>query len=161
VSQTVTVRRCGFLGFTFRGVKLRWQDRALEDFKHRVGQLTGRSWGVSMEWRLYKLRQYVRGWMGYFGISEYYRPIPELDEWIRRRIRMCYWKQWRWPRTKIRHLLELGVDLRSAIQHGVSSKSYWAMAKTPVTQRAMSNDWLKAQGLVNVRELWLKAQGYA
>ena len=39
------------------------------------------------------------GWLGYFGISEYYRPIPELDEWLRRRIRMCYWKQWRWPRT--------------------------------------------------------------
>jgi len=60
-----------------------------------------------MEYRLHKLRQYVRGWLGYFGISEYYRPVPELDEWLRRRIRMCYWKQWRWPRTKISHLLAL------------------------------------------------------
>ena len=40
-----------------------------------------------MEYRLHKLRQYVRGWLGYFGISEYYRPVPELDEWLRRRIR--------------------------------------------------------------------------
>lgn len=31
----------------------------------------------------------LRGWFGYFGISEYYRPIPELDEWLRRRVRMC------------------------------------------------------------------------
>jgi len=45
-----------------------------------------------MEFRLHMLGQYVRGWMGYFGLCEYYRPIPELDEWIRRRIRMCYWK---------------------------------------------------------------------
>ena len=58
----------------------------------------------------------------YFGISQYYRPVPELDDWIRRRIRMCYWKQWRWVRTKIKHLLALGVSLRTAIQHGVSSK---------------------------------------
>ena len=58
----------------------------------------------------------------YYGISQYYRPVPELDDWIRRRIRMCYWKQWRWVRTKIRNLLNLGVSLKTAIQHGVSSK---------------------------------------
>ena len=54
-----------------------------------------------MRYRFDKLGQYLRGWMGYFGISEYYRPIPELDEWLRRRVRMCYWKQWRLTRTKI------------------------------------------------------------
>ena len=84
-----------FLGFTFRAGKLRWSQQAFEDFKHRVRELTGRSWGVSMRYRLDKLAQYVRGWMGYFGISQYYRPVPELDEWLRRRVRMCYWKQWR------------------------------------------------------------------
>lgn len=47
------------------------------------------------------------GLVGYFGISRYYRPVPELDDWIGRRIRMDYWKQWRGPRTKIRHLLAL------------------------------------------------------
>ncbi|WP_303909182.1 group II intron maturase-specific domain-containing protein [Thiohalomonas denitrificans] len=56
-----------------------------------------------MAYRLYKLAQYVRGWMGYFGISEYYRPIPGLDQWLRRRIRMCYWKRWRKTRTKVRN----------------------------------------------------------
>ena len=73
---------------------LRWCDDAFDDFKHRIRQLTGRSWGVSMGYRLYKLAQYIRGWMGYFAISDYYRPVPELDGWLRRRIRMCYWKQW-------------------------------------------------------------------
>lgn len=42
---------------------------------------------------------FVRGWMNYFGISEYYRPIPLIDEWLRLRLRMCYWKQWRYART--------------------------------------------------------------
>ncbi|WP_300294697.1 group II intron maturase-specific domain-containing protein [Nitrosomonas sp.] len=46
--------------------------------------------------RLAKLGQYLWEWFGYFGISKYYRPIPELEEWLRRRVRMCYWKQWRW-----------------------------------------------------------------
>lgn len=77
---------------------------------------------------------YLRGWTAYFGISQYYRPVPELDEWIRRRMRMCYWKQWRWPRTKIKNMLALGVSLKSAIQHGCSSNSYWQMSRTPGDQ---------------------------
>ena len=84
----------------------------------------------------------------------------ELDEWIRRRMRMCYWKQWRWPRTKIKNLLALGVSLKSAIQHGCSSNSYWQMSRTPVINQAVSNAWLKEQGLLSVKDLWCKAQGY-
>ena len=114
-----------------------------------------------MDSRLHKLGPYVRGWVAYFGISQYYRPVPELDDWIRRRIRMCYWKQWRWPRTKIKHLRALGVNLKLALQHALSSKSYWHMARSPALQQAMSNAWLKAQGLVSVKDLWCKAQGYS
>lgn len=72
---------------------------------------------------------------------------------------LCYWKQWRWPRTKIKNLLALGVSLKTAIQHGVSSKSYWHMARTPAMQQALNNDWLKAQGLPSIKTLWCKAQG--
>jgi RNA-directed DNA polymerase len=160
-SKVAPVGECSFLGFVIVGKKIRWTDKALQNFKHRVRELTGRSWGVSMDYRMHKLNQYLRGWFGYFGISQYYRPIPELDEWLRRRIRMCYWKQWRWARTKIRHLLNLGVALKAAIQHGVSSLSYWRMARTPVTQQAMSNAWLKEQGLLSIKDLWCKAQGYS
>jgi len=40
-----------------------------------------------MEYRLMKLSDYLRGWMAYFALSEYYSPVSELDEWIRRRVR--------------------------------------------------------------------------
>jgi RNA-directed DNA polymerase len=160
-SRVIPSDQATYLGYTFRGTKLRWSDESFADFKHRIRELTGRSWGVSMEYRYEKLAQYLRGWMGYFGKSEYYRPIPEIDQWLRRRIRMCYWKQWRWVRTKVRNLLALGVGKRQAILTGISSKSYWHLSKTKATQMAMSNDWLKSQGLISVRDLWLKAQGYA
>jgi len=160
-SRVVKTDDCTFLGFTFRGKKLRWSDRAFEEFLHNIRKLTGRSWGVSMDYRLHKLAQYVRGWMGYFGISDYYRPIPELDHWLRRRIRMCYWKQWRKARTKIRNLLALGTSKWHAIRTGLSSKSYWHLSRTLATQSGMTNDWLKSQGLISVRDLWMKAHGYA
>lgn len=113
-----------------------------------------------VDYRYKKLGRYLRGWMGYFGKSEYYRVIPEIDQWIRRRIRMCHWKQWRRLRTKIRNLLAMGVGKRQAIMTGISGKSYWHLSKTKATQMAMSNDWLKSQGLISVRDLWMKAQGY-
>ena len=160
-SQVAPISECVFLGFSFRGTKLCWSARAFEDFKHRVRALTGRSWGVSMQHRLDKLAQYVRGWMGYFGLSQYYTPIPELDEWLRRRVRMCYWKQWRKARTKVRHLLALGVDRRNAILTAISRRGYWHLARTLATQVGMSNAWLEQQGLISIRALWMKAQGYA
>ena len=160
-SQVAKIDQCVFLGFTFKRAKLRWSNAALADFKHRIRKFTGRSWGVSMEHRFQKLGQYLRGWLGYFGISEYYRPIPELDEWLRRRVRMCYWKQWRFTRTKVGNLLKLGVGKRTAILTGISSKSYWHLSRSKATQVGMTNDWLKAQGLVSIRDLWMKAHGYA
>jgi len=160
-SRVVKTDDCTFLGFTFRGKKLRWSDRAFEDFRHKLRELTGRSWGVSMDYRLNKLDQYVRGWMGYFGISDYYRPIPELDGWLRRRMRMCFWKQWRKPRTKVRKLLALGTSKWQAIRTGLSSRAYWHLARTLATQTGMTNDWLTSQGLISVRALWMKAHGYS
>ena len=160
-SRVAPIDDCVFLGFTFRRGKPRWSDAAFADFQHRIRELTGRSWGVSMSYRLDKLAQYVRGWMGYFGISEYYRPIPELDEWLRRRVRMCYWKQWRKTRTKVHNLLALGVSKRAAILTAISGKGYWHLSRSLGTQTGMTNDWLTTQGLVSIRALWMKAQGYA
>jgi hypothetical protein len=54
----------------------------------------------------------------------------------------------------------LGVSLKSAIQHGCSSNSYWQMSRTPVINQAISNAWLQEQGLLSVKDLWCKAQGY-
>ena len=159
-SRVVKTNDCEFLGFTFRGTKLRWSDQAFADFKHNVRKLTGRSWGVSMAYRLDRLARYVRGWMNYFGISDYYRPIPEIDAWLRRRIRMCYWKQWRWVRTKVRNLLALGTNKRQAILTALSSKSYWHLSKTLATQTGMTNAWLTSHGLISVRALWMRAHGY-
>jgi len=102
-----------------------------------------------------KIAEYVRGWMNYCGISEYYRPIPEIDEWLRRRIRMCYWKQWRYARTKVRNLLKLGTSKRQAILTALSRKGPWHLARTLAAQTGMTNKWLYGQGLISVKEQWV------
>lgn len=154
-SRVVPTNQAAFLGFTFRGTKIHWLDKAFCEFKRRVKELTGRSWFVSMDYRYKKLAEYLRGWMNYFGISEYYKPIPEIDHWLRRRLRMCYFKQWRWARTKVRELRKLGTSLHAAISVAISRKGPWHLSRTLATQTGMTNKWLKDQGLLSVKELWV------
>jgi RNA-directed DNA polymerase len=111
--------------------------------------------------RIERLNRYLRGWMNYFGISQHYTLIEELDGWLRRRRRMCYWKQWRRPRTRITKLLKLGTTKRHAILTGISRKGYWRLSKTLATHTGMTNQWLEQQGLLSIRNLWMKVQGYA
>ena len=68
---------------------------------------------------------------------------------------MCYFKQWRWCRTKVRERMKLGTALHTAILVGLSRKGYWRLSRTLATQTGMTNPWLKDQGLLSVKELWL------
>jgi len=154
-SKVAKLDACRFLGFTFRKTKIVWSEKSLARFKRRVKALTGRSWGVSMDYRLRKLSEYLRGWMAYFALSEFYSPVPGLDEWIRRRVRMCYWKQWRRCRKRVGELLKLGVSKEWAIPVALSRKSYWHLSRTMATQWGMNDTWLKSQGLVSIRDIWI------
>jgi len=155
-SSVRAARGCEYLGFTFAGkrVTIHVAPKKLKAFKRRVKQLTGRSRGISMKRRLTDLSRYLRGWIGYFGLARQFDVFVELDGWIRRRVRMCYWKQWRYPRTKVRNLVELGVDLEMAIKHAISRKAYWRLSRTPALRYAMPNQWLEQQGLLSLKQHW-------
>ena len=62
--------------------------------------------------------------MQYFGLSQYYRPLPELDAWLR----MCCWQQWRYVRTKVRELLKLGTAKKTALLTALSRKGPWHLS---------------------------------
>jgi len=113
-SRVVKTTESKFLGFTFRAGRIQWHPKTLLKFKQQVRRLTNRNWGV-----LFKISQFLRGWINYFGIANCYQLCVELDHWIRRRVRMAYWRQWRKPRTKVRSLMRLGVHVRSAVACGI------------------------------------------
>ncbi len=154
-SRVAPMGECGFLGFTIQRGKIRWTDKAEAEFKRRIRSLTGRSRGVSMARRFAELAEYERGWMNYFRLSEHYRPLPEMDSWVRRRVRMCYWKQWRLVRTRVRNLVALGTARRTAIQTAMSRKGYWRLSKTLASQTGLTNKWLAGQGLLSLKEMWV------
>ena len=155
-SHVVKTSESKFLGFTFRAGRIHWHPKTLQKFKQQVRRLTNRNWGVSMKYQLFKISQYLRGWINYFGIASGYQHCVDLDHWIRRRVRMAYWRQWRRPRTKVRSLMRLGVHVRSAVACGITSKGPWRSSKTPGIQQALSSDYLKSQGLYELRDGWIK-----
>jgi RNA-directed DNA polymerase len=154
-SKAAPLNRCSFLGFTFHRKKLVWSDKALDRFKDRIREITSRRRGISMPSRIEELRRYAVGWLNYFGISHTYTQVLELDQWIRRRVRMCFWKQWQRPRTRRRHLLALGV--RSDVVHLATRcrRGYWWISGHRIVQRAMHNFWLEQQGVPNLRQRWI------
>jgi len=153
-SKVVRVQDCSFLGFTFKGRKVTATVNAIMGFKRRVRRLTGRSWGISMSDRYGHIQTYVRGWMNYFGIGVRYTEAVELDHWLRRRIRMCYLKQWGGSK-RIGELIRLGSPKHQAILTGLSRKGYWHLAKTYATNCGLSKEYLQDRGLVSIRALWI------
>jgi len=92
-SKAAHLSDCAFLGFLIRREescgRIRRSNASENEYRNHQPQ-PGR-----FDARLLtELRRYVVGWLNYFGISQAYREIPELDQWLRRRVRLCFWKQW-------------------------------------------------------------------
>ncbi|WP_319024577.1 group II intron reverse transcriptase/maturase [Microbulbifer taiwanensis] len=155
-SRVVKTSQSQFLGFTFKAGRIQWHPEAVLKFKQRLRQVADRNLGGSVEYQLFKTSQFIRGWINYFGIANCYQLCVDLDHWIRRRVRMAYWRQWRKPRTKVRSLMRLGVHVQAAVACGITSKGPWRSSKTPGISQALSNAYLKSQGLYALRDGWIK-----
>lgn len=155
-SQVAPINQCKFLGFSFHGKQLVWHDKALQQFKCRVREITGRSRGISMERKVRELTLYLRGWINYFGIAQGYQKCIDLDHWIRRRLRMSFWKSWRRTRTKVRNLMRLGVNRNLAVQCGTTNKSYWRSSKTEGIHIALNNEFFTNLGLISLKDRWIE-----
>ena len=140
--------RRSFLGFTFRhrgGIRTRVSEKAEKAFKQKVRELTQRTRGRSLDFVIWELRKYIRGWKAYYGISEVKRPFAELDKWIRRRLRCYAWKQW--GRRGYRRLRELGVSRQLAWNTAKSAHGPWRISRSPALSWALPTKYFVGKGL--------------
>ena len=140
-----------FLGFSFifhKGeLKIRISPESIKRFKQRIRQLTSRKKSMNMSDRIEKLNQYLVGWLGYYQLAETPSVFGKLDGWIRRRLRMIRWKEWKKVKTKHKNLMKLGIQKEKAWEWANTRKAYWRIAKSPILQRALGNQYWTAQGL--------------
>lgn len=145
------------LGFTFyhkKGCKgISVHRKSISTYKDKIRAITCRSKPYAMEERLMQIGRLNQGWGNYFKLSEAKSVFGELDEWVRCRVRLCYWKQWKRPKTRIRQLELLGAKPHLAYQWGNTRKGYWRIAHSPILQRTLSNTFLNKEGLLSLKDI--------
>ena len=154
-TRVAPLGECEFLGFVVRGKRIRISEKSRQRFLRRIRQETSRRLGISMEARLASLKKYCVGWFHYFKIGFLYKDARAWDGWIRRRIRMCYWKMWKLPRMRRRMLIKLGVEPSEVKKASRSRKGYWRLSMHPYVRYALSNAWLEEQGAPSLCKLWI------
>ena len=145
-----------YVGYEFRGFggQIRASQKKLDAFKTRASEIFRRNRGVSMKSRYAEFRSYAMGWLGYFALDQVKTTFVNLDKWLRRRVRACYWKQWRKSKTRLKKLISLGVSYRVARGFAMSGKGPWRLSTTSGVQRALSIEYLTDEGLFNLEERW-------
>jgi len=123
--------------------------------KQKLRTLTDRNHSQSMEERIRRLNAYLRGWIGYYALSDAKSVFKEIEGWLKRRLRACVWKQWKRVRTRFRELRALGIPEQVVYQLANSRKGPWRMAGGPLNS-ALGNAYWRAQGLLSLTE-WYEA----
>lgn len=139
-----------FLGFSFyltRGKShIRIAEESIKKFKNKIREITSRRNPLSTEERINKLNPIIIGWVNYFSLAKAKKHMEELDQWIRRRLRMCEWKLWKKVRTRIRNLIKLGMRPYFAKIYANTRKGYWHIANSHILSTTLTNEYFNQLG---------------
>ena len=122
--------------------------------KKKIRELTDRKRGISNAVREKNYQDYVRGWVNYFSLADMKGLLRTTDEWVRRRMRALYWKQWKKIKTKYRMLKAQGMEYWKAKELANSRKGYWRMAK--VLNQIFSNKIIVKLGYTSMLDYYLR-----
>lgn len=159
-SKVTKPTKLKYLGFGF------WKDNndglwkarphkdSIEKFKRKLKQLTKRSWSVTMDYRIMRLNQVIRGWVNYFRMGNMKKALQKIDERLRTRMRIVIWKQWKTRERRIWGLRKLGAPMWMAKQSAGFCDHYQAVAKTTGLHR-ISKEILARRGLLCCLDYYL------
>jgi RNA-directed DNA polymerase len=138
-----------FLGFSIAndGSERRIAPTALAKFKAQIRDMTRRTRGISLPQMVKNLALYLLGWRGYFGFCQTPRVLTNLEAWIRRRLRLYLWRQWRNGSTRFNELRRRGVPKFHAAVAAGSPTGFWRMSGHPAVQQALRNPFFDGLGL--------------
>lgn len=156
VVSVYSIRNFKFLGFALgkgrNGVYIRVHAKSLKKAKQKLKELTSRSQGRNVRKVMENVKVFMRGWLGYFGIASIKTTMQEWDGWLRRRIRMYIWKQWKKPKTRVQNLMKLGLPEWRACEVAYSRKSYWRCAKHASVNMAIASKRLAQAGYFSLSD---------
>lgn len=157
-TSVFAIRNFKFLGFALgrngNGIYIRVHPKSWEKMKARLKRLSSRRNVQSVIPALYKIKEYMRGWLNYYGIAAMKNNIEELNGWLYHRIRMCIWKMWKRPRSKMKYLKKLGVPEELAYMAANSRRKYWFVSNTLAVKMALTKEMLIRKGFYDLADAY-------
>ena len=158
VASVYAIRNFKFLGFALgrngNGTFIRVHPKSWKKMKAKLKSLSSRRHVQSVIPALCKIREYMRGWLNYYGIAAMKQAIEELNGWLYHRIRMCIWKMWKKPRSKMKYLMKLGIPKHYAFMAANSRRGHWFTSATSTVNRALSKEILVRKGFYDLADAY-------
>ena len=129
---------------------IRLASETLKRAQNQILEITSRTKPESMTDRIRKLNSYLSGWLGYYALAETPSKFELLEGWIRRRLRMCVWKQWNRVRTRYRELRALGIPEWAVHKLANARKGHRRVSQ--MLSIALDNRYWSTQGLMSLTE---------
>lgn len=127
--------------FGLKIIESNWQK-----FVRKCKALTRKSYPISFDERVAKLKEYCMGWIGYFRYANIKTRLIGLDRLLGSRLRYCIWKSWKRIRTRIRNLKKLGLPEWLAVKWGFTRRGGWHVVQSPILQTTLTNERLQKRG---------------
>jgi RNA-directed DNA polymerase len=150
-----------FLGYSmnwYSRPRLRAGTKAVAKLKANVRKICRRGKGQSMQQVLKELKPKLRGWFNYFRHVESDYLFKELDGWLRRKLRVILWKQWKRTYTRAKNLIKLGLSSDAAWRFVRKQRGPWAIAGTNVMNRVLNNSYFEKLGLISLQSQYRRLQ---
>lgn len=148
-----------YLGFGFYieksgNVRTTVHKKSEKKMKKKLKEITKRNRAISSQQLGQEIKIFITGWVNYYKIGDMKIFLKRIDQWLRRRIRMIYWKRWKRVRTRYRNLQKLGISKNRAWQWANTRKSYWHIAHSFILTRTLTNDRLKRWGFISALDYY-------
>ena len=145
-----------FLGYTMtwdRKPRLKVAPESVRRFKDHIRELLRKGRGRSIGTTMQVLKPFLTGWMQYYTLAAVKGTFETLDEWLRRKLRRVLWKHWKKPRTRMKRLIQLGLDQERARMSAYNGRGPWWNAGASHMHYAVPTTWFAQRGLVSLLEM--------
>ncbi len=128
-SQITRYHKLTFLGFGFLPgdqARLKVPKEIQKRFRKKAKLLFRRGRGMNLKRFITEyLNPFLRGWANYYRLCKVKTMAEELDSWIRRRLRLIIWRQWKQPRTRFKRFVSFGMEYNHAMQCAFNGRGAW------------------------------------